>query len=65
MCDYFTRNETALCHFGVVMATTTCPHTLLEVDGTMGKTPLMKTLAVCHYIKESRPCSAWLTGGTS
>lgn len=46
MSDYFTRNETALCHFGVVMATTTCPHALLEVDGTMGKTPLMKTLAV-------------------
>ena len=45
MSDYFTRDETALCHLGVVMATTTCPRALLEVDATMGKTPLMKPLA--------------------
>ena len=45
MSDYFTRNETALCHFGVVMATTTCPRALLEVDATIGKTPFMMSLA--------------------
>ena len=45
MSDYFTRDETALCHLGVVMGTTTCPPAQLEVDATIGKTPLMKTLA--------------------
>ncbi|WP_315290756.1 hypothetical protein [Hoylesella loescheii] len=45
MSDYFTRNETALCHLGVVVGTTTCPRALLEVDATMGKTSLMKILA--------------------
>ena len=65
MSDYFTRDETALCHLGVVMGTTTCQRALLEVDATIGKTPLMNTLAACHSIKDSRPCSAWLTGGTS
>ena len=65
MSDYFTRDETAMCHLGVVMGTTTCPRALLEVDATIGKTPFMMSLAVCHYIKESRPCCAWLTDGTS
>lgn len=65
MSDYFTRNDSELCHWGVVMATKTCPRALLEVDATIGKTPLMKPLAAWHSIKESRPCSAWLTGGTS
>lgn len=65
MSDYFTRDDAALCHLGVVMGTTTCPHALLEVDATIGKTPFMMSLATCHCIKESHPCSAWLTGGTS
>lgn len=45
MSDYFTRDDAALCHLGVVMGTTTCPRALLEVDGTMGKTPFMMSLA--------------------
>lgn len=45
MSDYFTRDETALCHLGVVMDITTCPPALLEVDATIGKTPFMMSLA--------------------
>ena len=45
MSDYFTSDETAMCHLGVVMGTTTCPRALLEVDATMGKTPFMMSLA--------------------
>jgi len=41
------------------------PSTQLKVDGIVGKTPFMTSLAAWHSIKESRPCSAWLTGGTS
>ena len=29
MSDYFTRDDTALCHLGVVMGTITCPRALL------------------------------------
>ena len=45
MSDYFTRNETALCHLGVVVGTTTWPSTQLKVDGIVGKTPFMTSLA--------------------
>lgn len=45
MSDYFTRDETAMCHLGVVMGITTRSRALLEVDGTMGKTPFMMSLA--------------------